>query len=87
MNIHDCKNEMSYPPTSKHLEYLAEWGASKAIKGRNQTEGDITILKYCNMPGVLFNPVHYARCAYTERTFNIEQYPNLQIHVKVGEID
>jgi len=49
--------------------------------------GDITILKYCNMPGVIFDPINYARCAYTEYTYTTEKYQDLNIHVKVGEID
>ena len=84
----DCeKSTMTYPPTSEHMEYLANWCADKAINGLKQTSGDITILKYCNMDGVIFNPKHYARCVYTERTFQPEKYPNLNIHVNVGEID
>jgi len=83
----DCENTMEYPPTSKHMEHLAKLCVGKAINGLKQTEGDITILKYCNMDGVIFNPKHYTRCAYTERTFHIEEYPNLNIHVNVGEID
>ena len=39
------------------------------------------------MPGVIYDPVHYARCDYTEHTFTAEKYPKLNIHVKVGEID
>ena len=82
----DCKNTMSYPPKSEHMIYLAQLGATRAVK-HNKTEGDITILKYCNMPGVIYDPVHYARCDYTEHTFTAEKYPKLNIHVKVGEID
>ena len=51
---------------------------TRAVK-HNKTEGDITILKYCNMPGVIYDPVHYARCDYTEHTFTAEKYPNLKI--------
>ena len=83
----DCENTMTYPPTLGHLKHLANLGAEQAINGLKQTSGNITILKYCNMDGVIFNPKHYARCAYTERTFQIEEYPNLKIHVNVGEID
>jgi len=83
----DCNNTMSYPPKTAHMIYLAQLGATRAVKHNNKTEGDITILKYCNMPGVIYDPVHYARCDYTEHTFTAEKYPNLNIHVKVGEID
>ena len=82
--INDCKNEMEYPPTQSHMRCLAEWCAEKAINKFKQTDGNITILKYCNMKGVIINPKHYARCRYVKNNFVIEQYPNLNIHVHVG---
>jgi hypothetical protein len=78
---------MEYPPTREHTEYLAGCGAEEAIIRLKQTDGEITILKYCNMKGVIFNPKHYAGCDYVVNTFNTEKYPNLKIIVKVGEID
>ena len=83
----ECNNEITYPPTQDHLQYFARWGLNHMVNSGEKLVGDITILKYCNMPGVIFDPTNYARCAYTEYTYTAEKYPDLNIHVKVGEID
>ena len=83
----ECNNEITYPPTQDHLQYFARWGLNHMVNSGEKLVGDITILKYCNMPGVIFDPINYAICAYTEYTYTTEEYPDSNIHVKVGEID
>ena len=37
----DCENTMGYPPTTKHMEYLAKLGASNAVQNLKQiTQND-----------------------------------------------